>query len=96
MEGNVAFAYLDAFDRDAAAVAELKAHYRRGGLGDATVKRRLEDVLERVIAPMRARRAAFANDRAYVREVLRDGTSRADEVTRSVLYTVRRAFALDG
>jgi tryptophanyl-tRNA synthetase len=94
VEGNVVFAYLDAFDPDTAAVAELAAHYRRGGLGDAVLKRRLEDVLERVVAPMRARRAAFARARAYVREVLRDGTERADAATRSVLRAVRQAFAL--
>jgi tryptophanyl-tRNA synthetase len=96
VDGNVVFAYLDAFDPDAAAVAELKAHYRRGGLGDAPLKRRLEDLLEQVIAPMRARRTALAGDRAYVRDVLRDGTERADEVTRAVLRTVRQAFALGG
>jgi tryptophanyl-tRNA synthetase len=96
VEGNVVFAYLDAFDPDAAAVEELKARYRHGGLGDAPLKRRLEDVLEQVVAPMRARRGALAGDRAYVREVLRDGTARADDVTRAVLRAVRRAFALGG
>jgi len=96
MEGNVVFAYLDAFDPDAAAVAELKARYRRGGLGDAALKRRLEDVLERVVAPMRARRAELACDRAYVRDVLREGTARAADVTRAVLRDVRQAFALTG
>ena len=94
VEGNVVFAYLDAFDADVAAVEELKARYRRGGLGDAPVKRRLVDVLEQLIAPMRARRAALANDRAYVRNVLREGIARADDVTRRVLRVVRRAFAL--
>ncbi|HKN65795.1 MAG TPA: tryptophan--tRNA ligase [Gemmatimonadaceae bacterium] len=95
VEGNVVFAYLEAFDPDSAAVEELEARYRRGGLGDAAVKRRLVDVLEQLVAPMRARRAALADDRAYVRDVLREGTARADEVTRRVLLSVRRAFALD-
>jgi len=34
VEGNAVFAYLDAFDADRAAVGELKARYRRGGLGE--------------------------------------------------------------
>src|SRR3982075_847830 len=34
IEGNVVFAYLDAFDTDRAAVDELKERYRRGGIGD--------------------------------------------------------------
>src|SRR5690348_416408 len=45
VEGNVVFAYLNAFDDDRDAVAELEAHYRRGGLGDVVVKRRLVDAL---------------------------------------------------
>jgi tryptophanyl-tRNA synthetase len=52
------------------------------------------DVLEQVIAPIRARRAGFARDRAYVQEVLRDGSARADEVTRTVRLSVREAFGL--
>ena len=94
VEGNVVFAYLDAFDDDAAAVAELKTRYRQGGLGDVPLKRRLVDVLEQRIAPMRARRAALAGDRGYVRDVLREGTSRADEITHGVLASVRQAFSL--
>ena len=94
VEGNVVFAYLDAFDPDTAAVAELKEGYRRGGLGDAPLKRRLEERLEELIAPMRARRAELAGDRGYVRDVLRAGTERAADVTRSVLATVRHAFGL--
>ena len=45
VEGNVVFAYLDAFDTDTGALEELKAHYRRGGLGDVALKRRLVDAL---------------------------------------------------
>jgi tryptophanyl-tRNA synthetase len=95
VEGNVVFAYLDAFDPDATTVEELKEHYRRGGLGDVPLKRRLEAVLEALIAPIRARRAELERDRAYVMDVLRAGSERADVVTKSVLRDVRGAFALD-
>ena len=39
IEGNVVFTYLDAFCEDKAAVADMKAHYQRGGLGDVKVKK---------------------------------------------------------
>ncbi|MDQ2674871.1 MAG: tryptophan--tRNA ligase, partial [Chloroflexota bacterium] len=94
VEGNVVFAHLDAFDPDVEAVAQLKAQYRRGGLGDAALKRRLVDVLEGVVGPIRTRREALARDRTHVRKVLREGSGRADEVTRSVRASVRAAFAL--
>lgn len=95
VEGNVVFAYLDAFDPQREEVEELKEHYRRGGLGDVALKRRLERVLEDVIGPMRERRAELERDRAYVRRILRDGTERGDEITHSVLRDVRAAFSLD-
>ena len=96
VEGNVVFAYLDAFDPDAAAVAALKERYRAGGLGDAALKGRLEELLEALIAPIRASRAELAREPAHVMEVLREGTERARPVTESVLRDVREAFALGG
>jgi tryptophanyl-tRNA synthetase len=95
VEGNVVFAYLDAFDQDPETVRELKEHYRRGGLGDVALKRRLEDVLEALVAPIRTRRAELAVDRAYVIDVLREGTERAAATTDAVLKQVREVFALD-
>jgi tryptophanyl-tRNA synthetase len=94
VEGNVVFAYLDAFDSRHEEVAELKAQYRRGGLGDVAVKRRLVEVLESVIAPIREQRARLIADTTYLRRVLLEGTRRAEAVTASVLDDARAAFAL--
>lgn len=94
VEGNVVFAYLRAFDPDAAAVAELEAHYRRGGLGDMVVKRRLEELLQQLVAPMRARRAVLARDPDAARELLAQGTARARTEARRTLSLVREVFAL--
>jgi len=94
VEGNVVFTYLDAFDDDREAVAELKARYRRGGLGDATVKSRLNDVLQALLAPIRERRAALAGDPERVLEVVRDGTRAARSVTQATLDEVRSALGL--
>lgn len=95
VEGNVVFAYLDAFDPDREGVAELKAHYRRGGLGDMTLKRRLEDILEQLIAPIRERRVGLAADPDHAIDIVRQGTLRARVTTAQVLRDVREALALD-
>jgi tryptophanyl-tRNA synthetase len=95
VEGNVVFAYLDAFDPDRDAVAELKTQYRRGGLGDMVLKQRLEGVLEDLVAPIRERRASLAADPKAVLDVVREGTQRARAVTACVLADVREAFSLD-
>src|SRR5690242_184330 len=92
VEDNVVFAYLRAFDPDVEAVAELERQYAHGGLGDVALKRRLEDVLQQLIAPMRERRALFARELAFVRTVVREGTERADAITHDTLRRVRRAF----
>ena len=94
VEGNVVFTYLDAFDEDRAMVAELKDRYRRGGLGDAMVKRRLEDILQTLLAPIRARRAALAQDMGYVLEVLRAGTLHARDRTQATLDELRSGLGL--
>jgi tryptophanyl-tRNA synthetase len=94
IEGNVVFAYLDAFDADQRAVADLKVRYTRGGLGDATIKQRLVEVLDSVLTPIRERRSALAEDLGYVRTVLNEGTARARAITDSVSTDVRRVLSL--
>ena len=59
------------------ALEDLKAHYRRGGLGDIEVKRRLDGILQALLAPIRERRAVLARDPDYIRDVLQQGTLKA-------------------
>jgi tryptophanyl-tRNA synthetase len=94
VEGNVVFRYLDAFDLDESAVAELKAHYRRGGLGDMAVKRRLDGVLQALLAPIRERRAECARYPEYVLDAVREGTARARTVVDATLAEVREGLRL--
>lgn len=96
VEGNPVFSYLDAFDPDEAAVEELTRRYRAGGLGDVAVKRRLIEVLEAFLAPIRTRRSELARDPAVVERILREGTARGRAVARQTLGEVRRALHLEG
>lgn len=94
VEGNIAFTYLDAFDTDKDAVAELKAHYTRGGLADSIVKKRLEAVLQEMLEPIRTRRAELADDKGYILQLLREGTEQAREVAAQTMSEVRAALGL--
>ena len=96
VEGNPVFAYLDAFDADAVAVAALKDRYRAGGLGDTVVKARLLEVLEAFLVPIRRRRGEWARDRGVVERLLREGTERGRAVAAATLGEVRRAMRLYG
>ena len=95
VEGNPVFTYLDAFDPDPAALDELKAHYRRGGLGDVKVKKHLIDVLEGVLAPIRQRRAEYARDLGGVQRLLQAGTARGREEAARTMQAARKAMGLD-
>jgi tryptophanyl-tRNA synthetase len=94
VEGNVVFAYLDAFDEDRAAVEDLKERYRSGGLGDAKIKRRLEDILQALIEPIRKRRAEFATDQTFVLDVIRKGTEKAKDQTEATKQEVVSGLGL--
>ena len=96
VEGNPVFAYLDAFDPDAVEVEQLKQRYRAGGLGDTVVKRRLLEVLEALLEPIRRRRAEWEGDRGAVEAILREGTARGRAAAAATLGEVRRAMRLYG
>ncbi|MDO7507739.1 tryptophan--tRNA ligase [Acinetobacter baumannii] len=94
VEGNIVFTYLDAFDPNKEEVEELKAHYRRGGLGDGTVKKRLEGVLKELITPIREHREELAKDPDYIMDVLRQGTDKCRIITQQTLDEVKDGLGL--
>lgn len=95
IEGNTVFTYLDAFGTDKEAIAEMKDHYQRGGLGDVKVKRYLNEVLEAELAPIRARRAEFEKDIPAVYEMLRKGSEAARAVAAQTLKEVRDKIGIN-
>ncbi|HSW86159.1 MAG TPA: tryptophan--tRNA ligase [Rhabdochlamydiaceae bacterium] len=95
VEGNPVFSYLDAFDPEKEQLAELKAHYQRGGLGDSVVKKRLLEVLQAFLEPIRIKRQEFAQHPDEVMNMLRKGTKQANEAAAETLRLVREAMHLD-
>ena len=104
VEGNTVFTYLDAFCRpehfekylpEYPNLDELKAHYRRGGLGDVKVKRFLIAILEEELAPIRARRKEWEAKIPEVYALLKRGCDEARAVAASTLADVRRAMKIN-
>ena len=102
-EGNPVFIYLDAFATDEhfakflpeyKNLEELKAHYRRGGLGDVVVKRFLAKVLNDVLEPIRQRRAELENDIPAIYRILEEGSKRAREVASGFAFRAKRAMGI--
>ena len=94
VEGNPVFAYYDAFDSDQEEVEELKERYRAGKVGDVEVKRRLAQVLNDYLAPIRSRRAELERHSGDILDILRTGTARAIEMTAQTLAEVQGKMGL--
>lgn len=103
-EGNPVFTYLDAFatDEDFARylpeyknLEELKAHYRRGGLGDMIVKRFLVNVLNGTLEPMRQKRHELEKNIEGVYSILEEGTKKAREKASYIASKARRAMGIN-
>ena len=95
VENNAVFTYLDAFCQDKEALEEMKAHYRRGGLGDVKVKRYLNDILQAELDPIRARRRELEQNPDYIYEVLKKGSEKARAVAAQTLSEVRDAMGIE-
>ncbi|WP_425667337.1 tryptophan--tRNA ligase [Vibrio tubiashii] len=95
VEGNIVFTYLDAFHTDKDYVEQLKAHYRRGGLGDGTTKKILEECLQEMLRPIREKRAEYLADKAQLIEVLKQGSIRSHQTTQLMLNKVKEVFGLN-
>ena len=95
VEGNPVFTYLDAFATDKEKVAELKAHYQRGGLGDSIVKKYLLEVLLALLDPIRKRREEWAKEPQEVMNILRKGTDVARQAADATMQEVRKTMKID-
>lgn len=95
VEGNMVFTYLDIFDSHTQEVDALKEHYRRGGLGDVVIKRRLIDVLNAFLDPIREKRKIFEADKALVLKVIKEGTEKAQVRARETMNEVKNAMKLN-
>lgn len=95
IEGNTVFSYLDAFDSNVQEVSELKERYQNGGLGDVKLKRRLIDVLENFLLPIRNKRKEFEQNSDYIWQVLKAGSELTQQVASKTLQEVKEAMKLD-
>jgi tryptophanyl-tRNA synthetase len=65
-----------------------------GDGGAAALKDTVTAAVNETLAPIRDRRAAYARDLGYVRQVLRDGNERANEVAAATLAEVRTVMGM--
>ncbi len=95
VEGNVVFTYMDIFNTNKTEVEDFKQHYRKGGLGDVVIKKRLIEVLEAFISPIRTRRQELSKNPEQILAILREGTEKARLIAQETMLKVRQAIKID-
>ncbi len=104
VEGNTVFTYLDAFCTDEhfseflpdyQNLDELKAHYRRGGLGDVKIKKFLCKILQSELEPIYNKRLELEKHTDEIYAVLREGSEVARNKAAQTLSRVRHAMQID-
>ncbi len=101
---NPVFIYLSAFCKDEHfdeflpeynCLDELKAHYKRGGLGDVKVKRFLSSILQTELEPIRKRRIEWEKRMPEVYEILKNGSIIARSKAAETLTEVKNAMKIN-
>ncbi len=104
IEGNIVFAYLDAFCEDNHFkkylpeynnLDELKAHYKKGGLGDVKVKNFLFNIIEEILVPIREKRQYCLNHINDIYQMLFDNSEKASNEARKTLDKMKNAMGIN-
>jgi tryptophanyl-tRNA synthetase len=90
VENNPLWIFHDIFNPDKAWVEQTKDQYRAGQVGDVTCKKKLIEVLNTLLDPIRQRRAQYQGDLAHILDILKDGAARANAIAEQTLSEVKR------
>lgn len=92
---NALFQYVRTFIDDETRVKELERAYAAGdNIGDGHIKVEVAEAIDRLLAPMRERRAQYEGDDDAIIDILRDGTRRANERAEETLARAKDAAQL--
>ncbi len=94
-ENNPLWIFHETFNPDLAWITEQQDAYRQGKVGDVVIKRKLVEVLNELIAPIRTRRKQFEARPDDVMDALSAGTQRANVVAEETLALAKQKLKQD-
>lgn len=104
LKDNILFIYLTALCKNEHfkkyynkynSLDELKSAYKKGGIGDAEIKKFLFEVINDVLKPIREKREYYKNNIEEVLKILKEGTNKANEVAAKTLLEVKSAMKIN-
>ena len=94
-EKNPLWAFHETFNSDQAWVSEHRDLYKNGKIGDVAIKRKLVEILNALIDPIRTKRKHFEQRPDDVLDALRQGTKRANVIAEETLALAKKALRQD-
>jgi len=94
VEGNPVFIYHDVFNGNKEEVADLKARYLKGEVGDVEVKTKLALALNHFLTPIRDRRAKYENNKDLVNDIINTGSVKAAAAAQQTLNQVLEVMGI--
>jgi tryptophanyl-tRNA synthetase len=92
---NPLWAFHETFNPDQAWVKDQQEAYRSGKVGDVVIKKKLVEVLNTLIDPIRTRRKQFEQRPTDVLDALRHGTTQANQLAEETLALAKKAMKQD-
>ncbi len=95
VKGNPVFIYHQAFNSDLAEVADLKARYQKGTVGDVEVKQKLAIAINDFLEPIRQTRAKYQKKTGLIDDIIMVGSQKAQSEAQATLDQVLQAMKLN-
>lgn len=95
IENNPLWIFHDTFNPDLDWLEDAKARYQQGKIGDVECKRKLIEVLNDFLQPMRERRKTYVNDKHEILNILTEGSEKANAIAEETLFSVKEAIKQD-
>ena len=92
IEGNVLFEYFDAFSKDKEEVSEFKKEYKKGKIGDVLLKKRLGEVINEFLEPIREKRKEYESHPMLVEKILEEGIEKTRKEAGKTMEMVKEAI----
>ena len=94
IEGNVAFTYLDLFDKDTKEVEAMKERYRKGSIKDIEVKGRLFEVMNEFLTPIRMKRHEAEGMKEELVQKALEGSRKVSEIAEGTVDQMKEVMQL--
>ena len=95
VDGNPVFEYHRAFNPNKDEVKDLEIRYKKGQVGDREVKDKLFVALNNFLAPIREKRKFYEDRPKLAKEILVEGTKKAQKVVSATLEQVKSKLSVN-